>query len=62
MFSSTAVTDLSEGLVDDESQKDMICKSKKVIGSLIPETNSYTKKNLERLEENGRKILDRNKK
>ena len=50
MLRSTAVTDLSEGLVDDESQKDMICKSKKVIGSLIPETNSYTKKNLERLE------------
>jgi hypothetical protein len=54
MFSSFAVTDLSEGLVDDESQEDMICKSKKVMRSLIPETNSYTKKNIERLEKNGR--------
>jgi hypothetical protein len=30
MFSSTAVTDLSEGLVDDESQKDMILNLKKL--------------------------------
>ena len=37
MFSSTAVSDLSEGLVDDQSQKDMISKSKKVMGSPIPD-------------------------
>ena len=59
IFSCAAVPDLSEKLVDDDSQEEMICKSEKVMGSRIPETNCYTKEELERLEENSKKMLEK---
>ena len=59
IFSCVAVPELSEELVDEDSQEEMICKSEKVMGSRIPETNCYTKEELIRLEENSKKMLEK---
>ena len=43
----------------EDVEQERICKSEKVMGSNIPQTTCYTKEELERLEENSRKILEK---
>ena len=44
---------------NDNVEEEKICRSEKVMGSKIPQTTCYTKKELERLEEKSKKILEK---